>query len=146
MINNKPLNVVAGVRYEESDTTSTALEATPSVIRWDMINGLIYPNGGEVAAARSGSNDIVLPQLAMAYELTDDQVLRLSYGKSMGRPSLQDLRSSFQFGNREYLIPTASGGNPGLEPLESENLDIAYEYYYDAVSYTHLTLPTNREV
>ena len=103
-----------------------------------MINGLIYPNGGEVAAARSGSNDIVLPQLAMAYELTDDQVLRLSYGKSMGRPSLQDLRSSFQFGNRDYLIPTASGGNPGLEPLESENLDIAYEYYYDEGSYFSL--------
>ncbi len=138
MINDKPLNVVAGVRYEESDTTSTALEATPSLIRWDMINGLIYPNGGEVAAARSGSNDIVLPQLAMAYELTDDQVLRLSYGKSMGRPSLQDLRSSFQFGNRDYLIPTASGGNPGLEPLESENLDIAYEYYYDEGSYFSL--------
>ena len=49
MINDKPLNVVAGVRYEESDTTSTALEATPSVIRWDMINGLIYPNGGAVS-------------------------------------------------------------------------------------------------
>ena len=91
-----------------------------------------------MAAARSGSNDIVLPQLAMAYELTDNQVLRLSYGKSMGRPSLQDLRSSFQFGNRDYLIPTASGGNPGLEPLESENLDIAYEYYYDEGSYFSL--------
>ena len=85
IINDRPLNVVAGLD-KESETTSTALEATPSVIRWDMINGLIYPNGGEVAAARSGSNDIVLPQLAMAYELSDDQVLRFSYGKSMGRP------------------------------------------------------------
>ena len=56
VVNDRPLNVVAGVRYEESDTTSTALEATPSVIRWDMINGLIYPSGGEVPAARSGSN------------------------------------------------------------------------------------------
>ena len=135
ILNDRPLNVVAGVRYEESDTTSTALEATPSLIRWDFINGLIYPSGGEVAAARSGSNDIVLPQLAMAYELTDDQVLRFSYGKSMGRPSLQDLRSSFQFGNRDFLVPTASGGNPGLEPLESENIDLAYEYYYDEGSY-----------
>ena len=103
-----------------------------------MINGLIYPNGGEVAAARSGSNDMVLPQVAMAYELSDDQVLRFSYGKSMGRPSLQDLRSSFQFGNRDYLIPTASGGNPNLESLESENIDIAYEYYYDEGSYFSL--------
>ena len=137
-VNDRPLNVVAGIRYEESETTSTALEATPSVIRWDMINGLIYPNGGEVAAARSGSNDMVLPQVAMAYELSDDQVLRFSYGKSMGRPSLQDLRSSFQFGNRDYLIPTASGGNPNLESLESENIDLAYEYYYDEGSYFSL--------
>ena len=43
--------------------------------------------------------------------------------------------SSFQFGNRDYLIPTASGGNPNLEPLESENIDLAYEYYYDEGSY-----------
>ena len=135
VVNDRPLNVVAGVRYEESDTTSTALEATPSVIRWDMVNGLIYPSGGEVPAARSGSNDIVLPQIAMAYEMNEDTVLRFSYGKSMGRPSLQDLRSSFQFGNRDYLIPTASGGNPNLEPLESENIDLAYEYYYDEGSY-----------
>ena len=40
VVNDRPLNVVAGVRYEESDTTSTALEATPSVIRWDMIMDL----------------------------------------------------------------------------------------------------------
>ena len=71
----------------------------------------------------------------MAYEMNEDTVLRFSYGKSMGRPSLQDLRSSFQFGNRDYLIPTASGGNPNLEPLESENIDLAYEYYYDEGSY-----------
>ena len=135
VVNDRPLNVVAGIRYEESDTTSTALESTPSVVRWDFINGLIYPNGGEVPAARSGSNDIVLPQLAMSYELSDDQVLRFSYGKSMGRPNLQDLRSSFQFGNRDYLIPTASGGNPNLKSLESENIDLAYEYYYDEGSY-----------
>ena len=37
-------------------------------------------------------NDIVLPQLAMAYEVNEDTVLRFSYGKSMGRPSLQDLK------------------------------------------------------
>ena len=135
MVNERPLNVVLGVRYEETDLVSTALESTPSVIRWDMINGLVYPSGGAVPAARSGSNDIVLPQLVMAYEFADDQVLRLGYGKSMARPSLQDLRSSFFFGNRDWLIPTASGGNPNLESLESDNLDIAYEWYYDEGSY-----------
>ena len=135
LVNQRPLNVVLGVRYEETDLVSTALESTPSVIRWDMINGLVYPSGGAVPAARSGSNDIVLPQLVMAYEFADDQVIRLGYGKSMARPSLQDLKSSFFFGNRDYLVPTASGGNPDLKALESDNLDVAYEWYYDEGSY-----------
>ena len=40
IVDDRPLNVVAGLRYEESDTTSVGLEAVPSRIRWDMIEGL----------------------------------------------------------------------------------------------------------
>lgn len=135
IVDDRPLNVVAGLRYEESDTTSVGLEAVPSRIRWDMIEGLTYLSGGIIDSPKKGSNDILLPQIAMAYSLDDQQVLRFSIGKSMGRPSLGDLRSSLFFSNRNYLTPTASGGNPNLEPLVSENLDLAYEYYYDEGSY-----------
>ena len=73
----------------------------------------------------------------MAYELTDDQVLRFSYGKSMGRYhcKISEVLSNLGMSS---LVPTASGGNPGLEPLESENIDLAYEYYYDEGSYFQL--------
>ena len=100
-----------------------------------MISGLQYLTGGPVDAPKSGSNDLVLPQVSMAYSLDDEQVLRFSAGQTMARPSLQDMRSSLTFSNRDFFTPTASGGNPSLEPLKSTNYDIAYEWYYDEGSY-----------
>jgi Outer membrane receptor proteins, mostly Fe transport len=132
---DRPLNVVAGIRYEEADVLAIGLESTPTNIRWDMINGLQYLTGGPVDAPKSASNDLVLPQVSMAYSLDDDRVLRFSAGQSMARPSLQDMRSSLNFSNRDFFTPTASGGNPSLEPLKSTNYDLAYEWYYDEGSY-----------
>ena len=134
-VNDNPLNVVAGIRIEETETISTSLEDTPTNIRWDMIEGLTYITGGIVDAPVQASHDVVLPQIAAAYEFEDDKVFRMSYGESMARPSLKDLRSSLQFGNRDYFVPTATGGNPNLEPLMSTNFDMAYEWYYAEGSY-----------
>ena len=134
-INDKPLLVVAGLRYEESEVTSTGLESTPTNIRWDFIQGLTYITGGAVDAPRMGSNDMLLPSLAMSYALEDDKILRFSASRSMARPSLQDLRSSLSFSNKDFFTPTASGGNPSLESLKSTNFDLAYEWYYAEGSY-----------
>jgi TonB-dependent receptor len=134
-VNEKPLLVVAGLRYEESEVVSTGLESTPTNIRWDMIEGLTYLTGGAVDAPKMGSSDMVLPSLAMSYAIEEDKILRFSASRSMARPSLQDLRSSLSFGNKDFFTPTASGGNPGLEPLKSTNFDLAYEWYYADGSY-----------
>ena len=134
-VNEKPLLVVAGLRYEESDIVSTGLESTPTNIRWDMIEGLTYLTGGSVDAPKTGSNDMLLPQVAMSYALEEDKIIRFSASRSMARPSLQDMRSSLSFGNKDFFTPTASGGNPGLEPLKSTNFDLAYEWYYAEGSY-----------
>lgn len=134
-IADRPLNVVAGIRYEDTSVASTGLESTPTNIRWDMITGLQYITGGAVDAPKTGGSDLFLPQVAMSYALDEDRVLRFSAGQSMARPSLQDMRSSLSFGNKDFFTPTASGGNPGLEPLKSTNYDLAYEWYYDEGSY-----------
>ena len=132
----KPLNIIAGVRYEESDTVSTSLEAKPTFIRVDFIDGVQYVNeGGIVDAPRSGSTEDVLPSLAMSYSLSENEVLRFSASKTIARPSLQDKRSGLQYGNADFWNPTASGGNPNLESLKSNNFDLAYENYYAEGSY-----------
>jgi TonB-dependent receptor len=136
-ISGMPLNIVAGLRYEESETESISLYAAPTTLRWDMIAGIIGVDDGTglVDAPRYGSNSLLLPSIAFSLGITDDQVARLSWSKSMARPDLFDLSSQLDIGNRDFFIPTASGGNPDLDPLMSTNIDLSYEFYYADESY-----------
>ncbi|MBR9909660.1 MAG: TonB-dependent receptor [Gammaproteobacteria bacterium] len=135
-IRGMPLNIVAGLRYESADTESISLSATPSGLRWDMIDGIGTVNDGVIVdSPRYGSNSIVLPSIAMSLGLDEQQVVRLSLSKTMGRAGLQDLSSQLNFGNRDYYQATIEGGNPDLAPLESNNFDVSYENYYAEGSY-----------
>ena len=134
----KPLNIIAGVRYESSDTVSTSLEAKPDLIRVTMVDpgGLVFlSNQGIVDAERFGSTEDVLPSIAASYSLSENEVLRFSASKTIARPSLQDKRSQLSYGSSDFWNPTASGGNPNLESLKSNNFDLAYENYYAEGSY-----------
>ena len=56
-----PLNIIAGVRYEQSETESISLENKPSVIRWDMIDGFKYIGNGIVDAHVMGRMMLCFP-------------------------------------------------------------------------------------
>ena len=93
--------------------------------------GLVYISSpGVVDAPRMGSTEDVLQSLAASYSLSENEVLRFSASKTISRPSLQDKRSGLQYGSADFWNPTASGGNPNLESLKSNNYDLAYENYY----------------
>jgi len=132
-----PLDIVAGLRYEDSETESISFYPAPTNLRWDMIAGLVaVPNpDGAADSPRYGENSLVLPSLALSLGITDDQVIRLAVGSTMARPDLFDLSSRLDIGNRDFFNLTASGGNPDLDPLKSNNLDLAYENYYSEGSY-----------
>lgn len=132
-----PLDIVVGLRYEESDTESISYFPVPTTLRWDMIAGLVGVSDGTGSAdlPRYGSSEEFLPSIAFSLGLTDDQVLRLSWGKTMARPDLFALSSNVSIGNRDFFTPTATGGNPDLDPLLSENFDLSYEFYYRDESY-----------
>jgi len=136
-IRGMPLDIVAGLRYESSETESISLYAPASVIRWDMIDGLVGINDGSglVDAPRNGKNSLLLPSIAMSLGITDNQVVRISASKTMARPDLFSLSSRIDIGNRDFFQLTAEGGNPDLDPLQSTNLDISYENYYSEGSY-----------
>lgn len=133
----KPVNIVAGARYERSDTESISYYPVPTTLRWDMIAGLIGVNdgSGSADAARYGSSSMFLPSLAISMGLTDNQVIRVSASKTMARPDLFALSSQLDIGNRDFFQPTASGGNPDLNPLTAVNFDLSYENYYAEESY-----------
>ena len=141
-IKGMPLDIVAGVRYEKTDIESISYYARPTTLRWDMIVGMIAidDGSGAVDSPSYGDYDEILPSLAMSLGITENQVLRLSVGKSMSRPDLFDMSARVNFGNKDFFQMTAEGGNPDLEPLTSENFDISYENYYADASYFAVNL------
>ena len=73
--------------------------------------------------------DDTLPSLNVAYNLSDDLILRGSYAKVMSRPNLTDLNpggSVAIFGD-----PAVSYGNPYIEPFRADNYDLSLEWYFD---------------
>jgi TonB-dependent receptor len=136
-IGSMPLDIVAGVRYEKTDIESISYYARPTTLRWDMVLGMlaIDDGSGAVDSPRFGEYDEILPSLAMSLGITENQIVRLSVGKSMSRPDLFDMSSQVTFGNKDHFQVTAEGGNPDLQPLTSNNFDLSYENYYADGSY-----------
>ncbi|GIU52780.1 TonB-dependent receptor [Shewanella sp. KT0246] len=82
--------------------------------------------------------DVFLPSINLNYMLLDDTVLRFAASKTMARPQIDSLRPGFkvsetQWGgyNRNNTITLTS---PKLDPLESINFDLSYEWYFNDTS------------
>ena len=141
-----PVNVVAGVRYEHTDSTSTSLIVPPAQLRWDADNDftkVLAP--GNVPVEESKSYDHILPALDLSIDLTPDIKGRVSYGKTIARPDFASLFSAVDIGsnnpNRPTLlggVPSARSGNPSLVPLVSDNFDLSLEYYFARSSFVSL--------
>ena len=131
-----PLHAAVGVRYEETDVTSTALVPTATGITWVANNEFSVQFGDPGYTTLKGNYDYLLPNLDLALELSDDMLLRGSYGESIGRPGWGDIQGG-QTLNQLARINGGSGaqGNPGLKPLESQNFDLSWEWYYADSSY-----------
>ncbi|CAD0320230.1 TonB-dependent receptor [Xanthomonas sp. WHRI 8391] len=70
-----------------------------------------------------------LPSFNIAYDITDDTVLRFSAAKVIARPRYADLAGTFTINSGTGDL-TANGGNPDLKPYESTNYDLAAEWYF----------------
>lgn len=83
----------------------------------------------------------VLPSFNINFEVAEDHMIRGGISKTMTRPRMDDMRpnffSSFNFnwGNVVAADPesgpwSATAGNAKLKPLEANQLDLAYEWYF----------------
>jgi iron complex outermembrane receptor protein len=69
----------------------------------------------------------VLPALNTVYDLTQNQLLRFTAAKVMGRPGFKEMSGQIEFSINKL---TGNGGNPFLQPYESLNLGTSYEWYF----------------
>jgi TonB-dependent receptor len=113
----------------------------PTVVSWVADNELPITFNGTTSGSRSGKYSYVLPSIDLSADLTPDAKLRLSYGKTIGRPGWSAIQGGRTLNGLARIDGgTGTVGNPGLKPLQSSNWDLAFEYYYARSSYAALSL------
>jgi len=136
-----PVHIAAGVRYEKTAVNSSAQVLPPaSNIIWQAENGFrMEMASAPVFENMRGKYQYWLPNLDLRADLRDELVMRASYGKSIGRPGWNAIQGGLSVQDA-YLRLGGMGnrGNPGLLPLESNNLDLSLEWYYQDGSYLSL--------
>ena len=110
-----------GVRYVRTEQTSEGAQ-----VRSD--GAIDNPFGRYNAIKIERTYDDVLPSLNVAFDLSDQLVLRFAAAKVMARPDYTDVapRSSLNIG-----ALTGSSGNPNLDPYRASQADLSLEWYRD---------------
>jgi len=83
----------------------------------------------------SRSYNDLLPSANLRFDVGDDGVLRLAASRTMARPDYSALAGPINLSppadlNAPNAVGSGSGSNPFLDPVRSNNLDLAYEWYY----------------
>ncbi|MCD9027266.1 TonB-dependent receptor [Luteimonas sp. BDR2-5] len=131
-----PLNVAVGVRYEETDVTSSALVPIATGLVWTGANEFAVQFGDPDFTTLRGKYRYWLPSVDTNLRITEDMVLRASYGHSIGRPQWDHIQGGQTLDAfAAYEGGTGSQGDPNLKPLESRNFDLSFEWYYGEGSY-----------
>lgn len=135
-IGGRPAQLAAGLRYEQTDVTSSALVPIPTGVTWTGDNEFSVNLGPGGFTTLGGDYDYTLPSLDFNVELTDEVIVRLGYSQTIGRPGWGNIQGG-QTLNALARVDggTGSQGNPGLLPLESTNFDLSVEWYYEEGSY-----------
>ncbi len=142
---SRPVDILAGVRYELTDVQVTALQLIPTSMDWQEKNNFTvdYNSTTPQPYALGSHYTNLLPSLDLAWHTTDDVITRVSFSQTMARPQYSDMYATTSVGtpnNPTFLgaTATASAGNPSLKPLTSDNFDLSAEWYYGKNSYVSL--------
>lgn len=108
-----------GVRYVRTDVDSAGYICRPGApcnkaADWEW-------------KSQSRSYDNVLPSVNLAYNLSEDVILRFSAAQVIARPNYADMTSFFWLSDQ---ILTGEGGNPNLDPYKSANFNVSAEWYF----------------
>ncbi len=133
--------VVAGVRYEYTDTAARSLLRVPNAIIWQADNDFNVSLASNTSAVTGhGHYDNILPSIDFQVDLKKNLIFRASASRTIARTQYNNLFSNTSVGTPPRPtaiggIATASEGNTQLLPLTSNNFDVSLEWYYKKDSY-----------
>ncbi len=133
---SRPGHLIAGVRYERTDVSATALVPTPIGGQQNSQNEFDVLFSGQGFTNFKGSYQNWLPAIDFDIEPLKGVKLRASYSHTITRADY----GSLQGGRRLDTLfriggGTGSVGNPGLIPYKSKNIDLSAEWYYGNQSF-----------
>ena len=140
---DRPVNLDIGLRYEETDVASQANVAQVERLVWITDNEIslvtaVDDNGQAIQTFTelTGKYDYLLPNIDFNIEVIDDMLFRASYSETIGRPGYQAIQGGVTVaGPCRVDGCDAFSGNPNLKPLESQNFDLSFEWYFGEASY-----------
>ena len=140
-IGDRDASVNIGMRYEETDLTSTSVFTVPTgiVFTSDNDNNVTF-GGAPEAVAVDFSYSNFLPNVDFSVDVTEDIVARASYSQTIARAGFGSLVTNTSVGGLNQMTAfggtaTGNSGNPTLLPLQSDNFDVSTEWYYGPSSF-----------
>jgi iron complex outermembrane recepter protein len=151
--NEKAYGVYAQAKYQVdfNDTMSIdgvvglrAVKTKTSITGFSRVTAVAGQPAVDTPANSEREYTDYLPNVSARFRLTPELQMRLAYTQTRTRPGFFDLNPGLTVNappvvdpnnppnpnNPNSNIRTASGGNPGLAPLTSDNYDISLEWYF----------------
>lgn len=110
--------IIAGLRFENTNLEYRGWE-------FDIDNEVATPT-----ATVSKSYNNFLPGVHLKYNLSENQVIKLAWTNTLGRPNYFDLVPYASYSPDDE---TLERGNPELKPTTSMNFDLMFENYFESI-------------
>ena len=151
-LGSMPTHTRIGVRYEETDLVSTSAVAIPTAVVWTANNDFRIDRGTTTQPfSEKHDYNYILPNLDFSIDLMDDLKARASFSQTIARPPYGNLYAgpgpNTPTGSvliSEAARATGGAQTPTLDPIESDNLDLALEWYFAESSFVSVTFWNKR--
>lgn len=117
-----------GARYVRTDQSSTVNFADPNLVDNPATPPPARENRRPVTRGRT-FNDF-LPAVNLILDLSDRDILRMSYSRQISRPRFFELRGSISVNTGSDGNTSGGSGNPELSPYRANQFDLSYEHYF----------------
>ena len=138
-----PVRGNVGVRYVRSDVKTAGLQNVGGGLGTPITDDLGVTNDYLLFNKYGPEYNDTLPALNLAFELTDNDILRFAAAKVMSRPPVGQMvqaRGNWSgdtitdpndpnFGLQQYNV--WNDGDPNLDPFRADQLDLSYEHYFE---------------
>ncbi len=133
-----PVRGNIGVRYIKSDIKTAGLQNIGAGLGTPITDDLGVTNDYLIFNRYGPEFSDTLPSLNLAFELTDNDIIRFAAAKVMSRPPVGQMVQAR--GNWSGAIDPGTGlqeynvwndGDPNLDPFRANQADLSYEHYFE---------------